>query len=965
VRWVRDNAQRIVGDAPLFPLAVLFGLNAVDELDRTAFAVLAPNIRDHFGLSIAEITAVAASIIPVALLLELPVAYWADRRNRVRMAAIGAFVWAAFSGFTGLAVSVGGLVLARMGSALGKTMNATHNSLLADYYPTERRAGVYYAHRLANSLGSFIGPLAAGLLAALFTWRTPFFVFVAPTLVFAVIALRLQEPTRGLPDRVAAGADAETAAIEEEPAGFGETFRTLMSRRAARRIYLSLPFLAASLFGAVPLLSQFYEDVFNVGEVGRGIIFAAVEPAQLIGVVLGYVYLQNHITRDPGLSLRLVGLAFCSAAAAFVIIAIAPNLAIALAAQTVNAVVTGLATPGLYSVFAFFLPARMRTQGFAVGNLFVLLGVPMLPIAGAIGDAHGLRIGILVMMPILVIGGLIFGSAGKFVNGEIEDVQRDTVLYAELRRRRELGTAPILVVRDLDVAYDQTQVLFGVDLEVADGEIVALLGTNGAGKSTVLKAISGLVPPIAGRIVFDGRDISSLDANSIAKLGITQVPGGRGVFPGLTVAENLRAAAWLYRDDRAYVREATERVLEYFPALRDRLELTAGSLSGGEQQMLSLAKAFIARPKLLMVDELSLGLAPTIVESLLEIVWAIHANGTTIVLVEQSVSTALRLADRAVFLEKGEVRFEGSTSDLLARTDLLRAVYLKGSAAGNGAPARTRKRSPAKTAVPEPASNGAPILEARDVVKRYGGVRAVDDVSLALRHGEVLGLIGPNGAGKTTLLDLISGFAPCDGGWVALGDREITEWPAHARARAGIGRTFQDARLWPSLTVREVIAASMERHVEVADPLSAVFGLPAHVEAEGRLDRRVKEVIELVGLGAFGDKFISELSTGSRRMVELACLLANRASVLLLDEPSSGIAQKEAEALGPVLKAVQRHLGASILIIEHDMPLLTSIADRLVALEAGAVVAEGAPADVLSHPRVVAAYLGGEDLVQA
>ena len=136
------------------------------------------------------------------------------------------------------------------------------------------------------------------------------------------------------------------------------------------------------------------------------------------------------------------------------------------------------------------------------------------------------------------------------------------------------------------------------------------------------------------------------------------------------------------------------------------------------------------------------------------------------------------------------------------------------------------------------------------------------------------------------------------------------------------------------------------------------------MEAEGRLDLRVADVIELVGLGAFRDKFVSELSTGSRRMVELACLLANRASVLLLDEPSSGIAQKEAEALGPVLKAVQRHLDASILIIEHDMTLLTSIADRLVALEAGAVVAEGMPDDVLRHPRVVAAYLGGEELVR-
>ncbi len=271
------------------------------------------------------------------------------------------------------------------------------------------------------------------------------------------------------------------------------------------------------------------------------------------------------------------------------------------------------------------------------------------------------------------------------------------------------GTRALLVVRGLDVAYDQTQVLFGVDLEVAEGEIVALLGTNGAGKSTVLKAISGLVPTMAGYISFEGEEITRPDPNAIARLGITQVPGGRGIFPGLTVAENLRAASWLYRKDRDYVEAATARVLEYFPALTNRFDTPAGNLSGGEQQMLSLAKAFIARPKLLMIDELSLGLAPTIVESLLKIVRDIHANGTTIVLVEQSVSTALRLADRAVFLEKGEVRFQGSTADLLARTDLLRAVYLKGTTAGNGA-AKPARRSRRKADAP---ATGAPTVLGR------------------------------------------------------------------------------------------------------------------------------------------------------------------------------------------------------------------------------------------------------------
>jgi branched-chain amino acid transport system ATP-binding protein len=160
--------------------------------------------------------------------------------------------------------------------------------------------------------------------------------------------------------------------------------------------------------------------------------------------------------------------------------------------------------------------------------------------------------------------------------------------------------------------------------------------------------------------------------------------------------------------------------------------------------------------------------------------------------------------------------------------------------------------------------------------------------------------------------------------------------------------------------VREAIAAALERHVEVGDPVSAMLGMPTARASEAAVDLRVEDHVGLVGLGAFGDKFIGELSTGSRRMVEIACLLGIEPRILLLDEPSSGIAQKEAEALGPVLQDVQRQLDASILVIEHSMPLLTSLVDRLVALDRGRVVVDGTPEDVLSHPQVVESYLGGE-----
>jgi ABC-type branched-subunit amino acid transport system ATPase component len=253
---------------------------------------------------------------------------------------------------------------------------------------------------------------------------------------------------------------------------------------------------------------------------------------------------------------------------------------------------------------------------------------------------------------------------------------------------------------------------------------------------------------------------------------------------------------------------------------------------------------------------------------------------------------------------------------------------------------------------------GEVVLEVREVTVSYGGIIAVDEVSFDVPRGEILGLIGPNGAGKTTLFDLISGFQPPDGGRVLLHGQDMTRKPAHARARAGLGRSFQNAHLWPSLTVREAVATACEREVEVGAALPAFLHLPMVADSEARVRARAEELLALLNLTRYGDKFVAELSTGMRRMVDLAVQVAAGPSVLLLDEPSSGIAQKETEALGPILRDVQHHLQCSILIIEHDMPLITGLADRLVALETGQVVTTGPPDAVLRDPRVVEAYLG-------
>jgi ABC-type branched-subunit amino acid transport system ATPase component len=246
---------------------------------------------------------------------------------------------------------------------------------------------------------------------------------------------------------------------------------------------------------------------------------------------------------------------------------------------------------------------------------------------------------------------------------------------------------PLLDVRDIHFSYGGVQVLFGVDLAVPVGARVALLGTNGAGKSTFLKVVSGLLRPdrgTGGCIRFDGADITATRAEERVELGIVQIGGGRATFPSLSVEENLRMGAYPFLRDRREVADRMDEALTVFPRLRERLTQRAGTLSGGEQQMMALGRALIARPRLLIIDELSLGLAPVMVQEILGVVDEFARRGTTMVLVEQSLNIALAVCDHAYFMEKGEVRFSGPAHDLLERGDLVRSVFF-GAARGGAA----------------------------------------------------------------------------------------------------------------------------------------------------------------------------------------------------------------------------------------------------------------------------------------
>ena len=233
----------------------------------------------------------------------------------------------------------------------------------------------------------------------------------------------------------------------------------------------------------------------------------------------------------------------------------------------------------------------------------------------------------------------------------------------------------LLQLSDIDVSYGPLQVLFEVGLEVAEGETVALLGTNGAGKSTLLKTAAGLVTPDAGTVVFAGEDVTKLTPEARVERGMTLIEGGKATFPSLSVADNIRLGAYPFFGDNAKVRSRFDAALDLFPQLRPRLEQAAGTLSGGEQQMVAVARALMPEPSLLMIDELSLGLAPVVMQEILRVVEEVAASGVTILLVEQSLNVALSLAKTAHFMEKGEIRFSGESTDLLERGDLVRSVF--------------------------------------------------------------------------------------------------------------------------------------------------------------------------------------------------------------------------------------------------------------------------------------------------
>jgi ABC-type branched-subunit amino acid transport system ATPase component/sugar phosphate permease len=679
--------------ASAYPLSALGVLAVVDTFQAYAFTVLTPEISRTLGISIGAIVLLVTLKTLALSLSPLPIAALVQRTpRRALVILVTSVIWAVATLYTGFATGLVFLavVLIVDGLTTGSTV-ALHQPLLVDSYPPSVRVRVLSIYRAFDSFGNVLAPLLVALLAGVlgFTWRGVFLVMGIACLAAVPYAMRLRDPGFGRWDteqlRQSVHEADEDLATEDVSLGFFEIVRRLMLVPTVKTLLVGFAVFGMLLIPFQTFLSFYLDEQLDFGPGQRGLFFAAASVTSILALTQFGRVGERLFRRDPGLVVRGASYALAAGVALICLAVVMPWTPAVLVLFTVAIALTSLLAPALAIAVFSVVPAHMRSHAAALQGIFLggVGGIAGALLLGGVQSRYG-TVGALFSLAVPgVLGALLLARAGAKVQPDM-DRMIDEVLESEQLRQVKAagGHLPMLSCKGIDFSYGQLQVLFDVDFTVDDGEMVALLGTNGAGKSTLLKVISGIGLPQAGHVRYRGQDITYLDAERRTRLGITQIPGGRAVFGPLTVMENLRSYGYALGKDRRNLDSLIDECLVAFPRLAERRGSLAAQLSGGEQQMLALSKALIMRPRLLVIDELSLGLAPVIVGQLLEMVRRINATGTAVVLVEQSVNIALNLVEHAYFMEKGEMRFDGPAGELLERDDLLRAVFLEGAGAG-------------------------------------------------------------------------------------------------------------------------------------------------------------------------------------------------------------------------------------------------------------------------------------------
>ncbi|MYE55967.1 MAG: MFS transporter [Acidimicrobiaceae bacterium] len=668
-------------------VVMMFVLNLLDELPR-AIRVLAPDIQQSLDISDTVLFGILGFGGVALVLGAVPMAALADRVKRVAIIPVASAFWGVTTFLSGLIVNPFQLFLTNAGTGLGQAYRIpVSNSLLVDTYPIQARSRIFALEGVGRPVGQLLGPLAVGGIAALVggedPWRAAFFaVAVAPVVVAVVSAIVLREPPRGRFEKQAVFGD-EQVDVEELPVSIGTAFARLRKIKTFYYLSTGVGVLGFALI-AIPIqFNLLLEDKYAMGPFQRGVVESLIWVAALVGLPVAGRLFDRGFRRDPSAMMRLSGILVMAAGVTYAValpIKILGGLVLMIAvAQTL----ISMAFVAVPSVIAAVSPYRIRAQAFALLPVFIFLmgGFFGGLIVGQLSDAYNERTAMLVAAPpAALIGGALIAYGSRFIRRDISRAVEELVEEQEEQRRAAADPAsvPALQVHNLDFAYGSVQVLFDVSFEVARGEVLALLGTNGAGKSTLLRAVSGLGIPDRGVVRLGGRTITYADAEDRFAAGLVQLRGGAGVFEELSVADNLRAAVLASGLDEPEIKARMQRSLETFPALANRRTAAARELSGGQQQMLALAMALMHEPQVLLIDELSLGLAPVVVQELLGVVERLREGGQTMVIVEQSLNVALAFADRAIFMEKGRIRFEGPAQELAERDDLARAVFLGG-----------------------------------------------------------------------------------------------------------------------------------------------------------------------------------------------------------------------------------------------------------------------------------------------